>query len=282
MTTAWHVEPEILARYSAGEVDDARAFSLESHLLACERCRAALAATGGEDRERLDRSWTRITEMLDAPRPGVVERGLVWFGVREHVARLLAATPSLRVSWFAAEAIALGFAVIAANASASRGRGTEAVLLVFLVMAALIPVAGVAVAYGRGIDPTYEVGLASPMRSFGLLLIRAAAVLGTSTVLAGAAALALPGPDWTAAAWLLPSLGLTLACLALATRVRPLVAAGSVAFTWILVAASVSYGRADRLIVFRGQGQFAFVFVIAVSAWVLARRRDAFDQGVME
>jgi hypothetical protein len=38
-------------------------------------------------------------------------------------------------------------------------------MLLFLVMAALLPVAGVAAAYGPGVDPAYDVGRASPCRA---------------------------------------------------------------------------------------------------------------------
>ena len=279
MTTTWHADEELLARYAAGEIDDARAYSLEAHLLTCESCREALA--GSADRVELDRMWAEVADALDAPGPGVVERGLLRLGLREHIARLLAATPSLRLSWFAAEAVALAFAVVATNA-AQGGRREDIALLLFLVVAALLPVAGVAAAYGPGVDPTYEVGLAAPMRSFRLLLIRAAAVLGTSIVVASVAALALPGLNWTAGAWLLPSLGLTIATLALSTYVRPLVACGAVTFLWMLIAIVATYDRTDRLVVFRGGGQLVFLVVIAVSAWVLAQRRFAFEQGVAE
>ena len=71
----------------------------------------------------------------------LVERTLVHLGVRDHVARLLVATPSLHLSWFAAAAAALGFAVLAA---VQRPDG----LLFFLVLAPLLPVAGVAFAFG--------------------------------------------------------------------------------------------------------------------------------------
>lgn len=279
MTTTWHADEELLARYAAGDIDDARAYSLEAHLLACESCREALAGSVG--RVQLDRMWVEVADALDAPRPGVVERGLLRIGVREHVARLLAATPSLRLSWFAAEGVALAFAVVAADA-AHGGRREDLALLLFLVVAALLPVAGVAAAYGPGVDPTYEVGLASPMRSFRLLLIRAAAVLGTSMALATIAALALPGLNWTAGAWLFPSLGLTIATLAFSTYVRPLVACGGVTFLWVLIAIVATFNGTDRLVVFRGGGQLVFLVVIAVSAWVLAQRRSAVEQGVAE
>ncbi len=277
--TTWHADTSLLTAYSGGTIDDARAYSLEAHILACETCRTALATTA--DRGRLDRMWAEIAEAVDVPRPDIVERTLLRLGVREHVARLLTATPSLRLSWFAAEAITLGFAVLSADA-ASGGRREDLALLLFLMVAALLPVAGVAAAYGPGMDPTYEVGLSAPMRSFRLLLIRAAAVLGASAVLAGVAALALPQIDWTAAAWLLPSLGLTLATLALSTYVRPLVAAGAVSFVWIFLSVVATFHRDDRLIVFRGGGQIAFLLIIAASALVLARRREAFEGGAEE
>lgn len=279
MTTIWHADADLLARYTTGDLDDARAYSLEAHLLSCVACREGLESS--TDTTRLERMWAGVAEFLDAPRPGVVERGLLRLGVLEHVARLLAATPSLRLSWFAAEAVALGSAVLAAH-SAADGRRAELALVLFLVVAALLPVAGVAVSFGPGMDPTYEVGVAAPLRSSRLFLLRAIAVLATSTVLAGGAALALPGLDWTAAAWLVPSLGLALATLTLSTYVRPLLAAAGVTFAWILVAVAATYGRDDRLLVFRGGGQMAFLVVVAVSAVVLARRREALERGVSE
>jgi hypothetical protein len=276
--TTWHTDNDLLSGYATGQIDAARAYSVEAHLLSCERCRQSLA--GAADPRVLNRTWAGVVNVLDAPRLGIVERGLLFFGVRDHVARLLAATPSLSLSWFAAEAIALGFAVVAANAATGRGeRGLG--LLLFLVVAALLPVGGVAVAYGPGVDPTYEVAQSSPIRSFRLMLIRATAVLGTSIVLAAAASLALPAFDWQAAAWLLPSLGLTMATLALSTWVRPLVASGIVSLAWVFVAIVAAFGRADRLIAFHEGGQLAFLVLVVLSVVALARRREAFEQGAV-
>ena len=278
MMNTWHADADLLDRYTSGEIDDAQAYSIEAHLLACGHCRSALA--GHAHADMLVRAWAGVVDTLDAPRTGVVERGLLSLGVRDHVARLLAATPSLSLSWFAAEAIALGFAVIAANAAATNGRG-DLGLLLFLVVAALLPVGGVAAAYGPGVDPTYEVAQSSPMRSYRLLLIRSTAVLVSTVALAAVAALALPALDWHAAAWLLPSLGLTLATLALSTWVRPLVAAGIVAVAWVFVAIAATYDRADRLVVFHGGGQIALLVLAAVSVVALARRRETFEQGAV-
>jgi Putative zinc-finger len=278
MTTTWHADAALLARYAADELDDAGASSVEAHLMACETCRAALAPT--MDAARLDVMWAEVADRVDAPRPSIVERGLVRLGVREHAARLLAATPSLRVSWFAAEALVLGFAVFIADRAAGGPRANLATLL-FLTTAAFLPVAGVAVAFGPRVDPTYEIGTAAPMRGYRLLLVRATAVLVTSLVLTSAAALALPGAGWTAVAWLLPSFGLTLGTLALATYVRPLHAVAAVGVAWVSVACTSGAVPTDMLAVFRPVGQVAFVLIIAVSALVLAHRRETFEEGIV-
>ena len=273
---SWHADGQLLERYANGDIDEVRAYSLEAHLLTCDVCRAQLAAE--VDPAPLDRMWDEVAYTIDAPRPGIVERALVTLGMREHVARLLAATTSLRLSWFASEAIALAFAVLAAKAQAGVVDSGNTGLFLFLMVAALLPLAGVAVAYGPGVDPTYEVGQASPMRSFRLLLIRSVAVLATSATLAGVAALALPKLDWTVAAWLLPSFGLAACSLALATYVRPLHAAGAVLFAWFAVVITASTWTGDRLVVFRTGGQIAFLLIIAASAVVLSQRREAFER----
>ena len=180
MSMQWHADPDAVSRYASDQLDEARMSSLEAHFLACGRCRALLSPLA--DAGALERVWSEIEEAIDAPRPGVVERALLRFGVPDHLSRLLAATPSLRLSWFAAVAVALAFAVLAAH-------GGHPGLVMFLAMAPLIPVAGVAAAFGPGIDPTYEIGVAAPLRSFTQLLIRSAAVLVVSLVLIGVAAL---------------------------------------------------------------------------------------------
>jgi len=268
MSEPWHADRELLDAYARDAIEEARAYSLEAHLIACDRCRRDLA--GSVDRDALDRLWGSITVAIDAPRSGFVERALVRLGLPDHVARLVAATPSLRLSWLGAIVVALGFAVVAAHAG-ERG------LLAFLVVSPLVPLAGVAAAYGPGLDPTYEIGLAAPMRSFRLLLIRTVAVVGTSVVLAGIASLALPDVGWMAVAWLLPALGLTALSLALSTVWSPGWTFGGVAFAWI--AASV-VGEAlpqPHLTLFREGAQGAFLLLAVVATAVLVTRRESFD-----
>jgi hypothetical protein len=266
-----HVEAELLAAYASGDVDGAHAYSIEAHVVDCSDCQAAIGRLAAA--ARLQRVWADIEDRLDAPRVGPVEVVLARLGVPDHLARLLAATPSLSVSWLSAVALSLGFAAVAAAEGSERG------LLLFLCVAALLPLAGVAAAFGRGLDPTFELAVAAPFSSVRLLLLRTAAVLPTTIATAALAALALPGVGWTAAAWLLPSLGLTVMSLALATYIAPLSAFGAVATAWLVIVVVSAVDSGDRLAAFDGAAQIAFVFLAAGAAIVLAFRQDRLELG---
>ena len=138
MSTTWHADPASIARYVSDDLDDINASSLEAHILTCASCREALTAM--TPTPQLDGMWQAIETVLSAPQPGFVEQVLLRLGVHEHVARLLAATPSLRLSWLAAEAFALATAAFAAQNTAGTSAGGAALFL-FLVLAALAPVA---------------------------------------------------------------------------------------------------------------------------------------------
>jgi Putative zinc-finger len=267
---AWHADPELLAAYHDGRLDTAGRWSVEAHVTRCAACR--LQARALVDPARLGRVRAALIAAVDAPRTGVAERLLVRLGVPDHIARLLAATPALRGSWLLAVAATLAFAVAAAWVQ----RGPDATLM-FLCVAPLLPLAGIAVAYGPGIDPTYEIGLAAPLRSFHLLLLRAATVLGTATPLAAAASLALPQLGPGAAGWLLPSVGLTAASLALATTVEPLRAIGITAGAWIVAVAVTVAPPAPSSVLFTVAGQVAFATLALLAAAVVLLRRGAFE-----
>jgi len=269
--TGWHADEELLAAYTAGEVGEVLAWSLEAHLARCAACRQRQATL--VDPAPLRRMWAVVDMALDQPRPGVVEQGLLALGVPEHVARLLAATPTLRGSWIGAVAAALALAALAS--AALRHAATPVWLL---VVAPLLPLAGVAAAYGPGVDPTFELALTAPMRGLRLLLIRAAAVLTTTTLLAGAASLTLGGFGLRAAGWLLPSLALTIASLALSTFIEPLRAAALPAVAWVVAVAVTLQPRGGwSSVLFAPAGQAAFGVVAVAAAVVLTTRRRVLD-----
>lgn len=265
--TTWHVPEDVLDGYVEGIISPAVAASTEAHLLSCSQCRAVLAPT--VDDARLGQIWDEVVQRVDAPRPGVVEAGLLRLGIRNDTARLLAATPSLRLSWLTGVSVALLLAMLAAQ-SGERG------VAVFLALAPMLPVAGVALAFGPQTDPLHELATAAPYSAFRLLLLRSLAVLGATVLLAGSAAAFLPGAPWLAAAWLLPALALATLTLALATSIDIVWAACGLSAAWL---STVLYGFApgnDPLLAFRAGAQLTCLLAIAVGATVVAVRRQTF------
>jgi hypothetical protein len=266
--TGWHVDEDGLVRYARGRGRLSVDASIEAHLLACGRCRARLASEG--DRDRLELLWPDVVRRVDAPRPGVVERVLRRVGVPEDTARLLAMTPELRTSWLIAVAVTLAFAL---GAAAAGWQDRDTVL--FLAVAPVLPVAGVAAAFHRGLDPTYDIGLAAPYSQFRLLLLRAAAVTGLTCATVAAVGVLLPGRALTAAAWLLPALALTSLTLVVGRRVDVVWAATGVGLPWV-VAVAASQSWLGRFAVFGAAGQLACVAVAAVSVVVLVAGRNQY------
>jgi hypothetical protein len=273
MTVVWHADPEILEAYTEDRLDPAGAASVEAHLLACEQCRAECAAA--VDDGELASIWEHVADAVDSARVPWSVRALQGIGLRESTARLVAATPALRVSWLVAVAIAVGFAVFAAY----RSNGDPTI---FLWLAPLVPLAGVAAAYGPGVDPMYEIGAATPTHGLRLLLLRAAAVAGVAALLLVPATLALPDLALIDVAWLLPALAVSTATLALATFIGPIKAGIVVGACWlVLVPISVLLAEHDRhvvaeqLFLFRPAAQFVCVAVAVAASIVLFTRRRA-------
>ncbi|HEV7807004.1 MAG TPA: hypothetical protein VGO80_14370 [Solirubrobacteraceae bacterium] len=263
-----HVDSDLLCAYTTGEIDAAHAFSVDAHVVLCPTCQAAVAPLA--DPVRLERVLAAVEDELDAPPLGAIERVLRALRIRPDLGRLLAATPSLSLSWLSSVALALSFAVMAA-------REGEHGMLLFLCLAALLPMAGVAMSFSRALDPTFEIGVAAPFSSVRLLLLRAATVLATTAAIAGAAATALPGAGWNAVAWVVPSLALTLASLALATYIPALAAFAVVTTAWLAVVLLNDAVADDVLAMFGRPAQVGLVALGAGAALVLGRRVEHLD-----
>jgi hypothetical protein len=251
--TVWHLDPEAIRRYAQGAAPPDLAASAEAHLMRCAVCRSVISSY--VDTRRVETIWHEVVDRVDAPRPSWPERMLTRLGVGEATARLVAATPTLRGPWLLAVAGVLALSVWATQID-------ERLLAMFLVAAPLGPLAGVAVAFAGGLDPTREIGLAAPHSGLRLLLIRTAAVSAVTVPIVAAAGLALPGSHWLAAAWLLPTAGLTCAALALTARMTPVVAVGFVATAWVLVTAPTTI--AGHVDVAFGMGAQVFWLAMAI------------------
>ncbi len=277
----WHASATLLADYAALGLDLDRSASVEHHLLACVRCRTSLADMSRADARTahaLDELWLDVIDAVDRPRPTVVGRALGRLGVADRVFRIVSAAPSLRGAWIISILVVLAFAF----ASAARPEGDEAL---FLILAPLIPLGGIALAYGAQADPLHELMQAAPLPSSRIFLHRSLAVLLTAVPLTLLASLTPPLRSLEAMAWLLPALGLVAATMALSTWTQPLRAAVIAGGGWVTVVLG-SWFRSARLdgsaltsaFVFRPPGQLLFALLALAGAAVFAARLGRLDQ----
>ncbi len=260
--TSWHLERELAERYSTGQVGPVLASSVEQHLVGCAACRGLIRA----DESRLDAVWSEIIETVEAPRTGLVERALRGLGVHDSTARLVAATPSLRGAWLTAVCVLLVIAFLAAHASRN---GT----LVFVALAPVLPVVGVALAFGPQSDPTLEVAAASPYSLIRLLAARTSFVVATTLLPTAAVSFFVPGQGWLTIGWLLPSLAMCSVVLATARRIEPHLSASALSAAWFAVIVW-SAARDTSLLVDHGVVvQVLSVGVLLAAAWSLATHR---------
>ena len=285
----WHADGDVLDRYASGSLDSARAMSVEAHLPSCEECRSTVARRA--DHTRLRDTWTAVAGRVDRPHQSLLERALRTLGVKETTARLLGATPSLRLPFVLSSATVLLLAVLAAGAGPGTGSPGGAALGMLLVLAPVLPVVGVALAYGRHADAAYELTVATPTPGCRLLLVRSVVVLLTSILTGALAAAAIPGAGIEAAAWMLPALALTTSTLALSTWLPVRTAAAGVGAAWIaltiaglrLTQTGLARPRLNIVVneaVFRPSGQLVCAAIAAVAVAVALTRHDTVESEV--
>ena len=160
--------------------------------------------------------WTAVAAQVWRRHPGPVERLAGRLLRSPGLARALVTTPSLLLGWVIATV-----AVIAAGATATLATGTPYVGLLAPAMAG----AGIAYAYGPGIDPAWELARSMAVSDRMVLLVRALAVLALNAALGlVASAVSVPAGSGAAAAltfgWLIPMTAVCALALAAATLAR--------------------------------------------------------------
>lgn len=226
------------------------------------------------DPARVDENLLLIHAELDAPAESRLARTLRRFGVRDLSVPLVTATPALRRSWFIAVISALLFGLGSADETALAGPDD---IVTFLTVAPLVPLLGIALAFGKGVDPTHDIVIAAPRDTFVVFLVRALTVLTASTVLLLPASLLLPHGGLWRVAWLLPSLALTAATMAMTSRFEARRVALATAATWVaivitvvnLTSANAFFGLTTQVL--------AAIVTVGAAAFVYMRRA-AFDR----
>lgn len=265
----WHVDQDVLERYQFGTLDRVASASLEAHVTSCGECRSMIAV----DSEWIDRSWRRIADRVQPSEASVVERVLGGVGVPPHLARVVSVTPSLRPAWLLGVAFTLVFAGVLSQVA---GPGS---IDLFLAVAPLVPVAGVAVAYGRIGDPAHEITATTAVDPVRLLLLRTSAVTAFAFVLSLVFDVVFPSTRGTGL-WILPALALTLATLALGAHVSMWLAGTISTVVWILLLAVFLVRPEGSLdVVFSASAQVAFAVIAVMAGVVFLHDRDAYRRG---
>ncbi|GAA2484707.1 zf-HC2 domain-containing protein [Winogradskya humida] len=219
MTT--HPTPEVIAAYADGGpgLDDAAVWSVEAHLETCPRCR-----------DELSRSASAGTRsLLDLVAAGIDR------GIAEGPAPAPAPRPwsAVRRRWFAWALVPwLTMTVALVGCAYILDQLAPELPSLVLLLAPVLPLPGVAVAWSRRADPAWELVASTPAAGLTMLLRRTAAVLA---VVIPVLALAGAVTQSSTALVLLPSLACTAATIALGGRIGVQLAAMSVGTAWLIL-----------------------------------------------
>lgn len=268
-----HLDPGDLLAYASRPLDREARDLVEAHVDRCADCRARLSRLTADETE-LSSLWERVDRATDEPARSLLERCALRLGVPEDAARLCAAMPALRWSWWGGAAVLVMLTVAVARWSES----TSAPLLFFALVPALSAVGVVAVT-GQRFDPAYVWLAVSPLGGFRVVLLRAAAVQALSLVLSLAGAAGLPLPFPYTLGWLVPSLMLTAVCLALTSRLDALPAISLTLAAWgvwLVATYNADLPAGTRLLLPGTQLAMTAVAVLGVVALVVLR--DGFDR----
>jgi hypothetical protein len=259
----WHVDAESLRRWVDGTAGTLGGASVEQHVLKCAQCRDRVAVLVPV--EPLESVWDNLLADIEVPRAGMAERMLHRLGLNSSDALVITSAVTLRAAWLLGVIVALLFAVVAATL------GPFGAIGLFVLAAPLIPVAGVAAAYGPSVDPSFEAVLAAPYSMVRLILLRTASVLVTSVPFVVVAGLLLPASPIVAVAWLLPAAGFIVVVLTASIWVDPAYAAAVIGVGWV-IAVLFSARAGDPLVVFTPVYLGAYLAVIVVAGLILLNR----------
>jgi hypothetical protein len=265
--TSWHAGPELLEHYSDGTLGRAGQAAVETHLTSCAECRAEAARLVAG--EALEPVWVGISTAISAPRLPWPLRLLERLGVRPTDLVVLRASSAVSLSWALAVAGALVFVAISGSLSTFEQQ------VFYAVVAPLLPAMLVAAAYDAS-DPTRELLASTPFSKLRVALLRTALAVAAALPVVVVMGLLVPGLESQRAAWLVPSLTLTVIALVLLTWLTAPGAVGVLVTAWVVVVATWSTGATlDSVTSVGVQSSFAAVAFLAAAllVWRLADAR---------
>jgi hypothetical protein len=185
----------------------------------------------------LDRVWTGVAAEVWRRQPGPVERLASRLLRSPGLARALLTTPSLLLGWVLATMV-----VLVAGVAFTLSTGTPWVALIAPPLAG----AGIAYAYGPGIDPAWDLSQSMAVSDRMVLLVRALAVFGLNAILGLVASAASGAVAAVTFSWLVPMTAVCALALAAATLSRSAnvgVLAGLAGWLIIVLGSRVAAGQ---------------------------------------
>lgn len=185
----------------------------------------------------LGRVWIGLAAQLWQRRAGPLERLAGRLLRSPGLARALVTTPSLLLAWVLATGV-----VLAAGTLVTLRTGTPYVAFLAPALAG----AGIAYAYGPGIDPAWELARSTAVGDRMVLLVRALAVFGLNALLGLAASVASGAATAVTFGWLVPMTAVCALSLAAATVARSAnvgVAAGLTGWAITVLSARATGGQ---------------------------------------
>jgi Putative zinc-finger len=257
-----HISVPLLERYAAGETGEPDLWwAVEAHLESCVDCRDRLA----EAVASRSPATAALLERVRVDLAGRLPRNATSPARRRWVPGW--AAPAMLPRLVATVLMIL--AALGLDLVDSTGRFPSLVLL----LAPVVPLLPVAAAWSHGLDPAYELVVASPRAGLELVLRRtAAALLVVIPVLAVAGALAGASP----ASWLLPCLAFTAGALALGEVIGLYRAATGLALAWAVIVVAPSLIRARPPVLLEPAFWPGWAASVAVVVVVMVVRRGAY------
>lgn len=262
----WHIVDDQLDDYLDDRVDPPAAASVEAHLITCADCRVRRASR--TPATALAASWRGVERRIDAEPVSAMAQLLSRLGVDERHQRLLAPTVPLRLAWLGAIAVALASGALLVR---DLPGGASLGVLVYLTVAAIVPLAAVAASLSTVSEPAPEVAVAAPLSAVQVTGLRASVVLAATVAIALLAGMLLPGPWTQAGLWLLPSLAMCAVATALSGRMGAATAATAAGLVWVSGVAGWVAVTHDRLAPFRTVPQITYLVVAVLGVALVVR-----------
>ena len=185
----------------------------------------------------LDKVWTGIAAQVWRRQPGPMERLAGRLLRSAGLARALVATPSLLLGWVISTVV-----VLAVGVAATYATGIPYVSL----LAPAVAGAGIAYAYGPGIDPAWELARSMAVSDRMVLLVRALAVFGANALIGCVASAASGAAVAVTFGWLVPMTAvcaLALVAAVLTQSANAGVATGLCGWLVTVMAGQIADGR---------------------------------------